>query len=369
MSTANGNGEQFKFIVMKKFLIVLSIIAVIATTAFGGNTSAALAANHDDLCGTTRGNGQIVSIGNNSFTLLRSDGRNLIVNLTSNATIETSSGTVSLSDLKIGDRVTLVGGDNRDGSFTADTVVVCSGSQVLGTQENGTGQATPITVRNNDANYEKVSGAINAAMVVLVGLIWLGTALFLKLKKRKSFAYLLFFTIFYIYLYKVLDYTLLQFQSLLLLKHFVPNLMLNGFKDGTNVNLVPLATLTLEDVKTSLLNILMMMPFGFGLPFITNFRMKKVVVAGLFLSIVIEFLQLATGFTANTTFRVADINDLVFNTVGVAIGYILFAQFVLVLRRVSRNWKISTNPRLRRGFGGQAILEYIADRPQIDKQR
>ncbi len=340
---------------MKKFFITLSTIAVIALATLFGNTAYA---QSKDLCGGTGGNGEIVSIGDNTLTLKHNDGRSLIINLTSQATIETATGYASLSDLKIGDRVTLVGDDNRDGTFTADAIVLCNANQEIGTEKNGTGQTDPITVRNgNPEAYKKVSGTINTITYLLVSLIWLGTSAFLLLKKKKSFVYLLFFTIFYIYLYKVLDYTLIQFQSLLLLKHFLPDLMLNGFKDGTNVNLIPLATLTLEDVKTSILNIIMMLPFGFGLPFITNFRFKKVVITGLLLSIAIEFLQFVTGFTANTTFRVADINDLIWNTVGVAIGYILFAQFVPVFRRVSRNWKISAN----------SILRYIAERPQIDK--
>jgi hypothetical protein len=77
----------------------------------------------EDLCG---GTGQIVSVGNNEFTMKRNDdGSNQVVHLTSQATIKTSAGSASLSDLKIGYRVTLVGGPNPDGSFTADTVVVC----------------------------------------------------------------------------------------------------------------------------------------------------------------------------------------------------------------------------------------------------
>jgi glycopeptide antibiotics resistance protein len=74
----------------------------------------------------------------------------------------------------------------------------------------------------------------------------------------------------------------------------------------------------------------------------------------LILSIGIEFLQFVTGFMADTTFRVADINDLIFNTLGVTIGYILFVQFMRVYRRVFRSWRIS-NP----------ILRYIAERPQV----
>ena len=84
----------------------------------------------EDLCGGTGGNGQIVSVGNNEFTMKRNDdGSDQVVHLTGQATIKTSAGSASLSDLKIGYRVTLVGGPNPDGSFTADTVVVCNGAQ------------------------------------------------------------------------------------------------------------------------------------------------------------------------------------------------------------------------------------------------
>jgi glycopeptide antibiotics resistance protein len=346
---------------MKNLVSLLVILVIIAAAVLGSYKSVAFAASQSeraipqsgDLCGGTGGNGQIVSVGNKAFTLKRNDdGSHQLIHLTNQATIKTSTGSVSLSNLKKGDRVTLVGGPNRDGSITADTVVVCSG-----TQENRTGQATPLTMRAENTGYKNVSGVINVLTVVLFGLIWFGIVAFLRLKRKKSLAYVLFLTIFYIYLYKVLDYTLLQFQSLLLLEHFVPDLMLRGVAAGKSINLIPLATLTLEDVKTSLLNIFMMMPFGFALPFITNFRMKRVVVLGLLLSIVIELLQLITGFMANTTFRVADINDLIFNTVGAAIGYTLFVGFVRNYRQIFRNSKISANP----------ILRYIADRPQVDK--
>jgi glycopeptide antibiotics resistance protein len=169
-----------------------------------------------------------------------------------------------------------------------------------------------------------------------------------------KFAYWIFFTIFSIYILKVLDYTLFQFQSLILLKYFMPNLMLNGQAAGESINLIPLITLNLEDLKTSLLNILLMIPFGFGLPLITNFRMKKIVVIGMLFSIFIELLQLTTGLLAKITFRIADINDVIFNTLGVAIGYILFVGFMRIFHHITHNREISKNP----------ILKYINDRPQ-----
>lgn len=191
--------------------------------------------------------------------------------------------------------------------------------------------------------------------VLLFGLIWISIVAFLR--SKKGLAYLIFFTIFYVYIVKVLDYTLFQFQSLVLLKYFMPNLILNGQTAGQDLNLIPLITLTPQDLKTSLLNILLLIPFGFGLPFITNYRMQKIVVMGALFSILIEFMQLITGHVAKITFRIADINDVIFNTVGVAIGYILFVGFVRIYRHISPNWEIAANP----------VLRYIAERPQIDK--
>jgi glycopeptide antibiotics resistance protein len=136
----------------------------------------------------------------------------------------------------------------------------------------------------------------------------------------------------------------------------MPDLILNGQTVGKDVNLIPFITLTPQDLKTSLLNILLLIPFGFGLPFITKFRMKKIVVIGALFSIALELLQLITGFMAKITLRIADINDVIFNTAGVAIGYILFVRFVRIYRHLSHNWEISANP----------ILRYIAERPQID---
>jgi len=193
--------------------------------------------------------------------------------------------------------------------------------------------------------------------VLLFGLIGVGIVAMLRLKRRKDYVFLIFFTIFYVYLFIVLDYTLFQYQSLLLLKYFSPNLILKGQTAGEAINLIPLVTLSPEDLQTSLLNILLMVPFGFGLPFITNFRMKKIVMCGMFFSIGIELLQLVTGYLAKITFRIADINDVVFNTVGVAVGYILFLGFMRIFSYMSRNWKIAENP----------IARYIAERPQINK--
>jgi glycopeptide antibiotics resistance protein len=337
---------------------------ILAFAVFGSYQSIARAATQTegamptsgDLCGGTGGNGEIVSVGSSTFTLRMRDGTTRLVNLSNQGTIKTSSGPISLSDLKVGEHVTLVGGPNPDGSFTADTVVLCASAET-GSNVTGQGaQATPTRTANLDT-AKAWSSNLTTAAILLAGLIWIGMLAFLRVQKRKSIVYLLFFTVFNVYLIAVLNYTLFQFQSLILLKQFAPNLMLNGIAAGKNLNLIPLITLTAADLKTSLLNILLMIPFGFGLPFITTFRMQKVVLTGALVSVMIESLQLVTGLIAHMTFRVADINDVIFNTTGVIVGYVLFIGFIRIYRHLFRTTGM-TNP----------ILRYIGERSQIDTQ-
>lgn len=197
---------------------------------------------------------------------------------------------------------------------------------------------------------------LDLSIVLLFGLIWLCAAVYFLFCRHKDSTFILFFGTFYIYVFKVLDFVLFQYQSLLVLRYFVPGLRLNGQAAGSALNLIPLITLTPGDLKTSLLNILLLVPFGFGLPFITGFGMKKVVVAGVIFSVTIEVLQLTTGRLAGVTFRVADINDVVFNAVGVALGYALFLGFMRLFTRAFHNGERVTNP----------ILRYIADLQQTD---
>jgi glycopeptide antibiotics resistance protein len=154
----------------------------------------------------------------------------------------------------------------------------------------------------------------------------------------------------------VLYYTLFQFQSLIVMKLFNPHLMLNGQEAGNELNLIPLVTLTPGDLQTSLLNILLMVPFGFGLPFISDCRMKKVVVSGLLFSLAIELTQWLTARLAGVTFRVADVNDLIFNTLGAAVGYALFLGFGVVFRRLAHRWE------------GNAVVEYVNEQVKVNNQ-
>ncbi len=74
-----------------------------------------------DLCGGTGGTGQIVSVGNHTITIERKDSVVQTLTLTDRTTIRTPAGPASASDLKIGDRVTVVVYDGE----TATTVLKC----------------------------------------------------------------------------------------------------------------------------------------------------------------------------------------------------------------------------------------------------
>ena len=81
----------------------------------------------EDPCGGTGGTGQIISLGNSSITIKRNDGVNEIINLTDKTTIKNSVNSLSQSDLKIGDRVTVVVISNH----VATTVLLCN-TQISG---------------------------------------------------------------------------------------------------------------------------------------------------------------------------------------------------------------------------------------------
>lgn len=84
-----------------------------------------------------------------------------------------------------------------------------------------------------------------------------------------------------------------------------------------NINLEPFAYM-FSDFTNSFLNVLLFVPLGILLPLLWK-RFKnpfRTVLFGLFVSAVIEFLQLFT-------YRATDINDLITNTLGTLIGWCL----------------------------------------------
>lgn len=91
------------------------------------------------------------------------------------------------------------------------------------------------------------------------------------------------------------------------------------------IPLIDIINSPLSYIKNTLLNILLFFPLGFFLPLLWKKTLifKNTVLFGFGLSVFIETAQIFT-------FRLTDIDDLIFNTVGTALGYftarLLFAK-------------------------------------------
>ena len=104
-----------------------------------------------------------------------------------------------------------------------------------------------------------------------------------------------------------------------------------------SVNAMPLSQ--------ALLNVLLTVPFGFGLPFVMPVRRRAVLVLGVLLSIGIELLQLTADalYLALPTWSI-DINDVFLNSLGAAIGYLLYRGTSLIYAGTAGRLRIRKGP-------------------------
>lgn len=103
------------------------------------------------------------------------------------------------------------------------------------------------------------------------------------------------------------------------------------------INLIPL-NFTQIDVNVSKFilfknvfgNLILLAPLGMFLPLIWNERfrdLKKVLPFGFLVSLIIEIIQyIETYEGVSMSGRISDINDIIFNTISIFIGYVLFKK-------------------------------------------
>lgn len=94
------------------------------------------------------------------------------------------------------------------------------------------------------------------------------------------------------------------------------------------INFIPILTI---DIPSFVLNVIMLIPFGVYLPLLYGKvdSAKKAAKYGFFLSLSIEVLQLIIKVTLGSG-RIADINDIIANTLGAAIGYLILNKLVKI---------------------------------------
>lgn len=175
---------------------------------------------------------------------------------------------------------------------------------------------------------------------ILAGIILLVLILlFQKYKRKKSNVYLLFFSVFYIYILFVFKYTIFPIP--------ISPILIQDLKDFYTVNNLNFIPLDFESGywrdNQIILNIVISIPFGFGLSYVAKIRKKSILLYGISFGIFIEGLQGLISVLLGFTYRTIDVNDVIFNFLGVVLGFIIFRLFSYVFLKAITNTNHHSN--------------------------
>ncbi len=166
-------------------------------------------------------------------------------------------------------------------------------------------------------------------LTVIIGfIIFFIFALFVKFKSRKENVYILFCFIMFLYFLNVAKLSLFPFP--IFSDWYEPNLF-------QSISLVPFDNIFNRD---SFLNVIMMIPLGFGLPFVSKINnWSKIFITALLSGLIIEALQfiIALVISKGFTFRFIDIDDVICNFTGVIIGFFVLIIFSKIYLKLLRN--------------------------------
>lgn len=185
----------------------------------------------------------------------------------------------------------------------------------------------------------------DASTVLIFGLFFLIITFRLKRKKEITNIYLLFFTVFFIYMVGVLSVTIFPIP----IDPFMKEVMQNETTFLKSVILVPFIFNNPGYISNPqmVLNIILSVPFGFGISYVKYINSRKLIIYGLSFGIVIEMLQLIISIMLGFVYRVVDVNDVIFNCVGVVLGYMIFVMLSKLLLKLFSKDDFVQNPLLR----------------------
>lgn len=164
-------------------------------------------------------------------------------------------------------------------------------------------------------------------LVVLLPVLWW---------RKRNLSYLLFFSVFWIYLLAVVQAIFFP---------FVINTNDTGGIFRPSINLIPFYFGSCFDMPSLCMkgifeNIILTLPFGFGINFLTRVKSRNVLWVSIAIGLGFEFSQLVISLVFRSGFRASDINDAIFNTIGVLLGYALFRIFAWLYFMASAHYKI-----------------------------
>jgi glycopeptide antibiotics resistance protein len=146
------------------------------------------------------------------------------------------------------------------------------------------------------------------------------------IKKHKSFEYHIVFLAFFIYIIIVIDKVFLPIP---IDKSSIEALRVTT-ANAPIINLIPFGSI-IETIRYTgsygqiIGNIAMFVPFGFLLPCINNTisSYKSILKISFIASLCIELIQLLGSLIYKASFRFADIDDIILNTLGAVIGFLI----------------------------------------------
>ena len=158
---------------------------------------------------------------------------------------------------------------------------------------------------------------IVSLIIYIVGMIFL---------RKKGLIFLGIYSLFFIYLTQVIRLTQFPIYN----EEFERELF-GKIAIGNGINLIPF--IDAWNI-TSVLNVIMFIPFGFFLPLLSKMKYQVFVCAGILFSFIIECAQLIIAIVVGYTTRVVDINDIIFNAIGTISGIIIFRVFWRLIKSI-----------------------------------
>ena len=157
---------------------------------------------------------------------------------------------------------------------------------------------------------------------LFIGSVALFIVLIVLWKQKKSFSYMFFLLIFWIYMMGVVSVIVFPFPIGIPNANFKPDINLVPFDFGCcDPRMLSLCIRNLYE------NILLTIPFGFGISFIARIKPSNIVWLAIAVGFVFELSQLVIALIFRSSFRTVDINDVILNAAGVLIGYGIFRIF------------------------------------------
>jgi glycopeptide antibiotics resistance protein len=169
----------------------------------------------------------------------------------------------------------------------------------------------------------------------LVGIcILCGLLIFLQWRKR-SLSYLVFFSIFWVYLLAVIAVVIFPVAI---------NMDYVNEAFTPSINLIPFYFSSCSILKFCVIeivgNIILTIPFGFGINFLTKIKPSRFLWLSLAVGFTFEFSQLVISIVFRSGFRTVDINDVMLNALGVLFGYALFRAFAWAYLKFAEHFEI-----------------------------